>query len=202
MSSKTLPNQQSPQPQGVNPFAAALAEARGDRSHSASTTNGYFNESTDLDNYEEQERKSLEKQKRERLRQQLHRQINPVETTDIFNAKQETIKKQIDDIRYELKALSQEIASFNKDIEITLMSTVASPGTEGKYYFSFFQKLREFIRLLREKIHSARTWSSAFQSKQKKRKGMGMEISGKSHEQTATVFDRMHHERSTQYSGS
>ena len=99
--------------------------------------------------------------------------------------------------------LSQEIADFNKEIEISIMSNVAAPGIEGKYYFNFFQKLREFIQLLRAKVHSARTWATTFNSKKKKKNGKaGLEIGGQQYEQTTTIYDRMHHERSTVYSGS
>ena len=179
---------------GINPFARALAEARGGQGQGEQNQLGM--------DQSEQQRQLLEKQKKERLRAQLHRQINPVEERDIFNAREQQVKKQIDEVRYELKLLSKELEGFEKDVEISIMSNVPSPGDEGKYYFSFFQKLKQFIILLRNKIHSARTWATTFSAKKKKRQAMGMEISGKSYEQTATVFDRMHHERSTQYAGS
>jgi hypothetical protein len=151
----------------------------------------------------EQQRLREEKQRRERLRQQLHRQVNPVETTDIFNAREAQVKKQIDNLRYELRMLSQEIVEFHKEVDITIMSNVPSPGQEGKYYITFFEKLRAFIQMLRQQIHSARTWATTFNQKKKKKQGKkGMEISGQQYEQTATIFDQMHHERSTQYSGS
>lgn len=191
--------QRTPAP-GISPFAQALESARGGQGGDQ-FNDGFPSMENGRNSLDEQQR-MLDQQKKERLRSQLHRQINPVEQTDIFNAKQAQVKKQIDDIRHELKLLSDEVEAFNKDVQITVMANVATPGTEGKYYFTFFQKLKEFIILLREKIHSARTWATTMSSKKKKRKGAGMEISGKSHEQTATVFDRMHHERSTVYSGS
>ncbi len=193
--------------QGVNPFARALAEARGNQGLSGEQSefaprNPNLSTSQNLQSLEEQQRLQIEQQKRERLRQQLHRQVNPVEARDVFNAQEERIKKEIDNIRHELKLLSQEVAAFNQDIEISIMSNVADPGLDGKYYLTFFQKLREFIMLLRAKIHSARTWSTAMNSKKKKKGKKGMEIAGQQYEQTKTVYDHMHHERSNAYSGS
>lgn len=215
-----------PTPQGVNPFARALAEARGGQGSTDQTGlnpnqipgmdsaamgggNGWMNEAGQPDlidqqqNFEEQQRLQLEKQRKDRLRQQLHREINPVEATAVYNRKEEQVTKQIEEVRHELKMLVKEVAEFSADVEIAVLQDVVNPGTDGSYYFTFFKKLKEFIILLRKKIHSARTWATAVSSKKKKKKNApGLEISGKSHEQTATVFDRMHHERSTLYSGS
>jgi hypothetical protein len=212
-STPQINHHQSPNP-GVNPFARALAEARGaqgsgddfsqlNANRSPQPSDGFSNETSGM-NPEEQQRLQAEKMRRERLRQQLHRQVNPVENRDVFNAREAQVKKQIDEIRYELKLLSKEVVTFEKDIDMTLMANVAEPGQAGTYYFNFFQKLREFIALLRKKIHSARTWATTMNSKKKKKgkNSPGLEIGGKQHEQTATVFDRMHHERSTVYSGS
>ncbi len=202
MNNSLRPNSSTPSPQGINPFARALAEARGAQGQSTDTVTN----NSGMDNLDpaEQQRKLEETQKRERLRQQLHKQVNPVEARDVFNARESQVKKEIDNIRHELKLLSQEVAAFSQEIDMTLMSNVVSPGQEGKYYLSFFQQLRAFIMLLRQKIHSARTWATTMHGKKskKKRKGAGLEISGQQYEQTATVFDRMHHERSTVYSGS
>jgi hypothetical protein len=201
-----------PSSANVNPFARALAEARGSQSNQRTNTseegferynqlnNGSQNNQAEL---AEQQRQQEERQKRERLRQQLHKQVNPVEARDVFNAQEQRIKKEIDEIRHELKLLSQEVSAFNQDVEISIMSNVAAPGTEGKYYFTFFQQLKAFIQLLRKKIHSARTWATAMNGKKKKKHGKaGLEISGQQYEQTTSVYDRMHHERSTVYSGS
>jgi hypothetical protein len=204
-----LGSNQRSQNNTINPFARALAEARGGQQdtklpqspdalkNNADTTNQPID-------WAEQQRQQAEQLKRERLRMQLHKQVNPVEQTDVFNAREQQVKKQIDDIRHELKLLVNEVQAFNQEIDISIMSNVGSPGQDGKYYITFFQKLRELIMLLRKKVHSARTWATTFNSKKKKRKkgAVGLDIAGKSYEQTATVYDRMHHERSTVYSGS
>ena len=91
-----------------------------------------------------------------------------------------------------------------QEVELAVMEEIASPGLTGKYYLNFFRNLRSFIMLLRQKVKSARTWATQFHAKQKKKsKGSaGLKIGGAGHEQTKTVFDMMHHERSTVYSGN
>lgn len=208
----------------LNPFARAMAEARGGQmddsvlnsqpagqhqslpfgnGSGALSENDWGNMNPGSFDMEEMQRREAEKAKRERLRQQLHRQVNPVEARDVFNSRQQQVKKEIEQIRQELKLLGREILAFNKEIDLTLSTNVAEPGDQGKYYLVFFQKLREFIVLLRHKVQSARTWSTAMNSKKRRKKGaIGLEMKGQQHEQTATLFDQMHHERSTAYSGS
>jgi hypothetical protein len=193
----------SPQQAGINPFARALAEAKG--GNQLNTPLGQnLGESGDFnpEQMAEQQRLQAEKLKRDRLRLELHRQINPVETTNVFNAERQRTQKQIEEVRHELKLMITEIADFHAEIEVSLMSNVPDAGQEGKYYFNFFEKLKGLIQLLRQQIHSAQTWATSMQGKKKKKRNGGLEIGGKQYEQTATVFDRMHHERSTQYSGS
>lgn len=201
----SLPKMSSSSPRSnVSPFARALAEAKAGEQGSNFSQN--HNRLSDMapDQVAEQQRLQLEKQKRERLRDQLHRQINPVEATDVYNAERQRVKKEIEEIRHELKLMVSELAAFHAEVEVSIMANVPDPGVQGKYYFTFFQKLKELIKMLRQQIHSAHTWATTMQSKKKKRaKGKGgMEIGGQQHEQTATIYDRAHHERSTQYSGS
>ncbi len=200
-----------------NPFARALAEAEKQASENNGQTKGNLEPGfPSLDNFGNlgqfggnqlnQEQLLLEQQekaKKERLRRHLHEQINPVDTTKVFDARQKQVKEEIDKLRIELKALSMEVAAFHKEIEITLMTEVGSqPGMEGKYYLNFFQQLRAFIMLLRQKIRSARTWAStAGQKKKKKMVAAGIMIDGSAHEQTKSVYDMMHHERSNAYGG-
>jgi len=198
LSQQTSHNQAS----NINPFARALAEARGGQSSDTGIPPGFGGMDQSRNTFEQQ-REQAEKLKKERLRQQLHREVNPVEAHDVFNAREQQVKREIDNIRHELKLLIQEVQGFEKEIDMTLMSNVAQPGQDGTYYITFFQKLRAFIMLLREKVHSARTWATAFNSKKRKKShAPGLDISGQSYEQTTTVFDRAHHERSTAYSGS
>lgn len=216
--SPTSQARKSPQ-QGINPFARALAETEKPRSADASQapasqlnpfsealarTGGNIPASSpeDQKKWQEKQLADMEKQrKKEALRKKLHDQVNPVDMQAVYDAREKAVKREIDELRKELKMLVRDVAQFEKEIELTVMTEVASPGLTGKYYLNFFRNLRSFILLLRQKIRSARTWSSQFHAKQKKKKRGGLRIDGAAHEQTKTVFDMMHHERSTVYSG-
>ncbi len=205
------PARQTPQA-SVNPFARALAEseratnyAHSDQSGQADTVPG-----SDQDHFAPAEDstaaqlRSQEKQIRlEQLRKRLHEQVNPVDTTAVFDARERETQNQVEQLRYELAQMSKEVISFEKEVEVTLMTQIVNPGQEGSYYFGFFTKLRTFIMFLRQKIKSARTWCNTSKGKaQKMGKQPGMVISGLDHEKTSTIQNMMHHERSNAYAGS
>lgn len=193
----------------VNPFARALAETE---KHRAENPDFSQLESTVINNQDfsansTQNQKSLEKTafdaealKKEKLRLELHRKINPVEEHDVFNYREQQVKKEIDDIRQSLKELSGELKGFYKEIDLTLNSNIASPGETGAYHLSFFQKLRAWILLLLEKVRSARTWYRVqHQKKQRQQHGFVLDFSGN---ETKAVHDMSHHERSNAFVGA
>ncbi len=197
----------------ANPFARALAEvektsgATGNQTQSldALTRNPTLGNELGAQNQKDLIRKQQEEALKAKRRKELHDRVNPVEAKDVFSARREQVKKEIDRLRVELKALAKDVAAFHKEVEITLMTEVGDPGTDGAYYISFFQKLRSFILLLRQRIKSARTWATQVNNKKKKKKRgkrPGLEIAGAKSEKTSTVFDMMHHERSNSYGGS
>jgi regulatory protein YycH of two-component signal transduction system YycFG len=156
---------------------------------------------------QKQQEEMERKQKREALKKKLHAEINPVDMKDVFDARKKKTQQDLESVRKELQALAVEIARFRKDVDIATFQQIVDPGQEGVYYTSFLQQLRNFIMLLRKKVQSARTWMQQSQAKQakKKKKGgkkPGMEMGGAKHEQSKTVFDTMHHERSSSYGGS
>jgi hypothetical protein len=147
----------------------------------------------------ERQREEMErKQKYEQQRRELHKKVNPVEQTEVFNAREAEVEKKIESLRQELKLLAKDVKEFNKEIDMTLMDEVKNPGMEGTYYINFFEKLKKFIILMRKKIKSARTWARQMSSKQKKKKrkkgpGLAMEGASKS-EKTSTVHQMMNGE--------
>lgn len=191
-----------------NPFARALAETEKQAgTNGRQSTEEQFNQNDSSANNGSQEqflKQQQEKAAKERLRRQLHDRINPVNAKDVFNARQEQVKKEMDQLRHELRQLSVEIGKFHKEIEVTLMARVVDPGVEGSYFRNFFQQLRYWIMLFRQQIQSARTWATQFSSKNKKKKSKnsaGIAIEGSGHEQTKSIFDTMHHEVSNAYGG-
>jgi hypothetical protein len=159
----------------------------------------------DRPNLPQQNFEALQKQKEAELkhrqmREKLHKMVNPVEQTDIFNAREEQRKKQINEVRQELKKLAAEIAMFYKEIDVTLTQDVASTGISGAYHQNFFDKLRQVIMMLRQKIRSARTWAKQMKAKKNKRNvRQGLDFSNN---EAKATHDMLHHERSNAYTGA
>lgn len=200
----------------TNPFARALAETEKSTynnskpnqaipgSEQSPRESGGFNDLGSLSQkWQEQQLREQEKQlKREQLRKELHARINPVDNRELYDAREKQEKREIEELRKDLKGLVRDVAKFEKEVELTLMTETVATGQEGNYYKSFFQKLRAFIMLLRQKIHSAGTWATQVRSKKSKKGQKGMGLEGKSgHEQTKAVYDMMHHEVSNARSG-
>ncbi len=204
----------------VNPFARALAETEQRSSQSASSfanSNGELQNSLNSSNsnllnpafsgqdnslfngvdYQKQMEQQQEDLKKKQMREKLHRMINPVEQTDIFSAREEKRKKDINKVREDLKALAEEIAMFYKEIDISLTQEVVSPGQSGVYHENFFDKLRQFIQMIRQRVRSARTWAQqAKRKQQKKRHKFGLDFSN---QEAKSAHDMMHHERSNAF---
>ena len=211
---------QMPQQNQNSLFGEALARAGGDFSSLGNLQDqmGEGNSNSDFaqalggnkqGNSQEDQQKQLElerkKAQKEALRRKLHDQINPVETHDVFDAKQRRVKEDLEATRREIKQLAVEISKLHRDLDIAASQSIVTPGDDGTYYVSFFQKLRSFIMLLRQKVKSARSWAqqaNAKKAKKKQKKSPGLEISGSQPEQTKAVFDMMNHERSSTYGGS
>ncbi len=138
--------------------------------------------------------------KKQQMREKLHRMVNPVEQNEIFSAKEAQRKKEIEEVRKELKKLAAEIAKFYQEVDVTLTQDVASPGMEGTYHQNFFEKLKQFIILIRQRVKSARTWARQMKAK-KRKKGprIGLDFSGN---EAKATHDMLHHERSNAYSGA
>jgi type II secretory pathway pseudopilin PulG len=207
--------------QSANPFARALAESE-KRSYSQdnsqpkqdpfsealSRVGGQIPAQSDKDQAAElraqQEQLAKERKKME-MRKKLHDQVNPVDQQDIFNANKERTKKELNQVRQELKKLSAEITKFYKEVDIAVTQDIVDQGIDGGIGIqAYFDKLKAFIILLTQKVKSARTWMKQQQAKAKKSKSRkvkgGMMIGGGKAESKA-VFDMMHHERSNAYSG-
>lgn len=182
-------------------FSEALARAGGQFANPNQDNSGQFPGLTP----EQQQEKLLKEQQKKAERKRLHDQINPVDSYDVFSAREKQVLEKLEETRREIHKISIELSSMYHEIELAAREEIRSPGGDGAYYTSFLEKLRSFIMLLRQKVKSARSWTQQMnqkKAKQKKKKTPGMEMSGQNHEQSKTVFDTMHHERSNAYSGS
>ncbi|MCL4208498.1 hypothetical protein KJZ63_02600 [Patescibacteria group bacterium] len=200
---KNFNSQNLPQNSGLNPFSEALARTGG----KSVADFGNFNQNMSEQDMERQQEELLKKQKKEALRQKLHKEINPVDLSELYSAGERRTKKQLEEVRKELRMFALEVTKLYKEVDVALFQEVVNPGQTGVGLRAYFDKLREFIKLLRQKVHSARTWLNVQSNKSKKKRAAkgnnrtGIEISGQSHEQTKAVFDQMHHEQSSSYTG-
>lgn len=199
----------TPKPQNPsNPFSEALARTGGRLDSGSGFNNSDENrDQMSQDELKRQQEEMERKQKKEALKKKRHAEINPVDMKDVFDARKRKEKEELEKVRQELAMLAKDIAGLRKDVDIATFQQIADPGMEGVYHRNFLQQLRNFIMLLRKKVKSARTWMQQANSKKakKKKKGgkkPGMEMAGAKHEQSKTVFDTMHHERSSSYGGN
>lgn len=161
-----------------NPFANALKNSQ--------NNDNYFD---NPDNFHKQQEEALLKQKKEALRKKLHDKVNPVNAYELFSAKEEKSKEELNQVRKELELLIADIKGFNQDIEMVVAQDVVTPGIDGgTYYQNFFFQLRQFIMLLRQKVSSARSWAQQMQVKSQKKYGLN-------YKKTKDVHSGMNNER-------
>lgn len=182
----------NPDPNSNNPLGEALART------GASGLNQDLNSPETIAQTQEDLEK---KQKKELLRKKLHDQVNPVDQIDVFNAREQRVKQEIEKVRRELKLLAQEIAKLHHEVDIVVTQEIVNPGQEGQYYLNFFAQLRKFIMMLRQKVHSARTWAKQMQAKKRKQqRGPSLEFKGSQKAETVhTILDNS--ELNNSYSG-
>ncbi len=75
------------------------------------------------------------------------------------------VKTQLDAVRAELSALAQSLKNLNTDVERAIVETPVDPGI---YHVNFLERLRSFIKLLREQVDDSRTWLTVSSKRQKK----------------------------------
>jgi len=161
-SEKAPGNAPRPQQQGseLNPLAQALSQ-----------TGGSFQGKDNQVDLEKQQADLLKKQQKEALRQKLHDQVNPVETHDVFKAQAQKNLQELKVVREELKMLVVDLNDLDKEVDLALTREVVDPGADATGFFNFFHKLREWIMLMREQVHSARTWAKQMSGKGKRGRG-------------------------------
>ncbi len=160
-----------------NPFANALKNSQ---------DNNHFK---DPDFLRKQQEEALLQQKKEALRKKLHDRVNPVNTYELFSAREEKSKEELNQVRKELELLIADIKGLNQDVEMVVAQDVVTPGIDGgSYYQNFFFQLRQFIMLLRQKVSSARSWAQQMQAKSQKRYGLN-------YKKTKDVHASMNNER-------
>ncbi|MBU1885873.1 hypothetical protein KKE34_04695 [Patescibacteria group bacterium] len=205
--------------QAINPFARALSESEKGAyasdtqktnsssdvlSEALAKTGGQIPEKTSPDKLKKQEIELKKEHKKAELRQKLHDQINPIDQSEIFSGYKERTRKELEEVRKQLKHFAKAVTKFYKEVDIQTTQTVTDQGVEGIGLKAKFAKLKAFLILLTKQINSQTTWlqqSNVRKNQMKNRKIKGGMVMGKGKAQSKAVFDMMHHERSTAYSG-
>jgi hypothetical protein len=176
--SPSNPAIKSDQDQDINPFANALLN---------NSDNSTQNNDPNL--LRRQQEETLLKQRKEALRKKLHDRVNPVDTHELFSAKEEKAKEELNQVRRELEMLILDIKDLNQEVAMAVSQDVVAPGVDGgSYYTNFFHQLRQLIMLLRQKVSSARSWAQQMAGKGKKKKGLN-------YKKTKGVQDSINNER-------
>ncbi len=104
----------------------------------------------------------LETEKKKATHLQRHKEM---QMTEVFNAEQETTKRLIQEINTELDLLVKEIKLVDNSVKTAVFMEEVDPGT---YHVTFFQKLRNFLILMRKRVKESNTWLKMFQGKKAK----------------------------------
>ncbi len=171
----------SKKPDAFDPFANALLNSSGqntDQLPSASLL-------------KKQQEEALLTQRKEAFRKKLHDRVNPVDTYELFSAKESKAKAELNQVRQELEFLIADIKELNQEVTMAVSQDIVSPGSEGGvYYQNFFHQLRALIMLLRQKVSSARSWAQQMRGKNNKKRGLN-------YKSTKGVQDSLHNERNS-----
>ncbi len=77
----------------------------------------------------------------------------------VFSQKEETRRKEIITLQEELQKLVEEIQDVSQEVDTAVSQQLVNPGI---YHANFFDKLRQLIKLLRQRVHDSRTWLATF----------------------------------------
>ena len=106
----------------------------------------------------------LEKQYWERFYHQAER--IRYEEKAVYNSKEQHLTGQIRALQEELERISKATENLEQEVEIAAFQAPVEPGI---YHLSFFEKLRQFIKVFRTRIEDSAAWLAAFNARSKKR---------------------------------
>lgn len=87
--------------------------------------------------------------------QKLMRHKEVLNTTPIYDRRQEEVKAQIKQIQEELRALAKDLTNLSLTTQKALNEVIVNPGT---YHISYLEKLRRFVINLRKQVQNANNW--------------------------------------------
>lgn len=114
----------------------------------------------DFANWIEAKEKEAEERGREQEKQEQKRQ--PKQEKVIFSFIDEKLKKEINEVREELKALIAAIGEVESQIEKAVVEEVVNPGT---YHLNFFDKLKSWLQITRKNLQDTSLWLEMWSSR-------------------------------------
>ena len=115
------------------------------------------------------QRQQLEQERRLRLEQQQAFEKRRRQEFLVFSQKEEQSKHEIKALQQQLIKLIEDTQGLTQEVEIAVTQQVVDPGT---YHVNFFDRLRQFIQLMRKKIQDSSSWLSTFNSRAKRQQGL------------------------------
>lgn len=178
-----------PTQSALNPFSEALAKTGSSFSDAVTTSNNQ------PDLLEQQKRELIANQEKELLRKKLHDQVNPVDTTAVFDQEKLKTAKALEKIRQNLALLVDDVKQLRRELANATQQRVVDPGITGIYHYNFFNHLQDTIDLARQEIKSASTCLRIFNGKQHKAQMM------RGYHGTKKAHDQMGYEQKMAFAG-
>lgn len=120
--------------------------------NSNQNTDAFNNQPFDFSEYLNSQETFAKKSQHERIKR-----IYEHSETEIFNRRNEEVKKKIEQIQIELKMLAKEVIALDQSTQSVISQEVKDPGI---YHLNFFDKLIIFIRRLRKQVAESRHWAA------------------------------------------
>lgn len=151
---------------GLNAFSEALRNT-----HSGKQFNMPEGGSEDFSNdYLKQHQEDLRKQQeQDALRKRLHAQVQPTENFQVFHAREEQVKKQIEQLKAQLIPVAKQVEEAQPQVFTPLHSETAEPGLTGTGLLTYFEGLGSRLKEYNKSIKDSGTWLAVG----KKKRGLG-----------------------------
>ncbi|MCL4360189.1 DUF5660 domain-containing protein [Patescibacteria group bacterium] len=103
--------------------------------------------------------------RRERQPFPMMRRPEAKERPPVMHMEELGLKKKIESVQAELKALSEAIKNYDTEVKKAIDTIPSDPGV---YHLNFLDRLRSVLRILRENIQDSRSWLSLQTTRKKK----------------------------------
>lgn len=111
--------------------------------------------------YEQTEKREEQARQQERMLARQHEE----EEQARLKAKQDTVKKAIEDLRESILKIAKSTGNVSHEIEKAAFETPVAPGT---YHLSFFEKLRSTLELVKKSLDDSASWLHTMNERNKK----------------------------------